>query len=157
MEDMVIYQLVYISAANKEFTEDELQNLLTKARINNGNLGVSGMLLFHQGSFIQALEGPRSAVDSLYDKISQDKRHTETRVLFRGELKERSFDSWSMGYYRSGQSESENLEGFHKFMKSGFRQTGEANSSAARKALLQFRDGNWRQQVDVGGSCSKVV
>jgi transposase len=49
MEDMVIYQLVYISAANKEFTEDELQNLLTKARINNGNLGVSGMLLFHQG------------------------------------------------------------------------------------------------------------
>jgi hypothetical protein len=62
-----------------------------------------------------------------------------------------------MGYYRSGQSESENLEGFHQFMKSGFRQTGEANSTAARKALLQFRDGNWRQQVDIGGSSSRAA
>jgi hypothetical protein len=156
MSDM-IYQLVYISAANKEFSEDELQELLKKARVNNGNLNVSGMLLFHQGSFIQALEGPRSAVESLYEKISEDKRHTETRVLFRGELQERSFDSWSMGYYRSDQSDLENLQGFHKFMKSGFRQTGEANSTAARKALLQFRDGNWRQQVDIGGSSSRAA
>ncbi len=156
MTDM-IFQLVYISAANKEFTEDELQELLEKARVNNQSLNVSGMLLFHQGSFIQALEGPQTAVESLYLKISEDKRHTETRVLFRGELEERSFDSWSMVFYRSTQSAKENLEGFHQFLKSGFRQTGEANSSAARKALLQFRDGNWRQQVDTGGANTKAA
>ncbi|MFK7816430.1 MAG: BLUF domain-containing protein [Gammaproteobacteria bacterium] len=152
-----IFQLVYISAANKEFSEQELQELLEKARVNNESLNVSGMLLFHQGSFIQALEGPLSAVESLYNKISEDKRHTETRVLFRGELEERNFESWSMGFYRSSQSDSENIEGFHQFMKLGFRQTGDENSSAARKALLQFRDGNWRQQVDVGDDSSKAA
>ncbi len=152
-----IFQLVYISAANKEFSEQELQELLDKARINNEKLGVSGMLLFHQGSFIQALEGPKSAVESLYNKIGEDKRHTETRVLFRADLEERNFDSWSMGFYRSSQSSSENLDGFHQFLKSGFRNDNEGSSSAARKALLQFRDGNWRQQVDIGSSNSKAA
>lgn len=152
-----IFQLVYISAANKEFSEQELQELLEKARVNNESIGVSGMLLFHQGSFIQALEGPQSTVENLYNKIGEDKRHTETRVLFRGDLKERNFDSWSMGFYRSSQSSSENLEGFHQFLKSGFRNDSEGDSSAARKALLQFRDGNWRQQVDIGGSNSKAA
>lgn len=152
-----IFQLVYISAANKEFSEQELQELLEKARVNNESIGVSGMLLFHQGSFIQALEGPQSTVENLYNKIGEDKRHTETRVLFRGDLKERSFDSWSMGFYRSSQSSSENLEGFHQFLKSGFRNDNEGDSSAARKALLQFRDGNWRQQVDIGSANSKAA
>ena len=52
-----IYQLVYISAANHEFTEKELHELLSKARKNNESYGITGMLLYHQGSFIQALEG----------------------------------------------------------------------------------------------------
>lgn len=152
-----IFQLVYISAANKEFTEQELQELLETARVNNESLDVSGMLLFHQGSFIQALEGPKSAVEDLYNKISEDQRHTETQVLFRGELEERNFESWSMGFYRSAQSATENLEGFHQFLKSGFRNNDDEDPSAARKALLQFREGNWRQQVDIGGSSSKAA
>lgn len=156
MTDM-IFQLVYISAANKEFTDEELQELLGKARVNNKSLDVSGMLLFHQGSFIQALEGPQNAVEDLYNKISEDKRHTETRVLFRGDLEERDFDSWSMGFYRSTQSAKENLEGFHQFLKLGFRSNDDEYPSAARKALLQFREGNWRQQVDIGGSSSKAA
>ena len=152
-----IFQLVYISAANQEFTELELQELLEKARLNNESLSVSGMLLYHQGSFIQALEGPKDAVESLYNKISEDKRHTETRVLFRGELEERDFDSWSMGFYRSSQTAKENLEGFHQFLKSGFKRKDDEDPSAARKALLQFREGNWRQQVDTGSSNSEAA
>ena len=156
MIDM-IFQLVYISAANKEFTEEELQELLGKARVNNESLDVSGMLLFHQGSFIQALEGPQNVVEDLYNKISEDTRHTETCVLFRGELEERNFDSWSMGFYRSNQTATENLEGFHQFLKSGFRRSDDEDPSAARKALLQFREGSWRQQVDIGDSSSKAA
>ena len=152
-----VFQLVYISAADKEFSEFELQELLEKARLNNQKLQISGMLLFHQGSFIQALEGPKQAAEDLYNKISEDKRHTETRVLFRGELEERDFDSWSMGYYRSNQTAKENLEGFHQFLKSGFRRKDDVDPSAARKALLQFREGNWRQQVDVGSEGPKAA
>lgn len=143
----MLYQLVYISAAQKEFTEDELETLLATARKNNQQLDVTGMLLFHQGSFIQALEGPQDNVEMLYKKIGEDDRHSETRVLFRGEVAERAFDNWSMGFYRSRQSSSENLEGFHRFLKSGFRRDDNADQSLARKALLQFREGSWRQSV----------
>ncbi|MGH1537166.1 MAG: BLUF domain-containing protein [Gammaproteobacteria bacterium] len=153
----LVFQLVYISAANKEFSEAELQELLEKARVNNERLHLSGMLLYHQGSFIQALEGPQAAVEEIYNKISQDERHTETQVLFRGDLEERDFETWSMGFYRSTQSASENLEGFHQFLKSGFRQGDQDDPGAARKALLQFREGNWRQQVDIGRSRSQAA
>ncbi len=146
--DTAIHQLVYISAAKHEFSEEELQDLLVKARDNNQKLGISGMLLFHQGSFIQALEGPKKDVESLYEKIGEDQRHTETKVLFRGDLDERDFDGWSMGFYRSNQSSQENLEGFHRFLKTGFRREVKENKSLARKALLQFREGNWRQSVE---------
>ncbi len=152
-----IFQLVYISAANKEFTEDELQEMLSKARANNKSLNISGMLLFHQGSFIQALEGSKDVVESLYSKISEDTRHSETRVLFRGELEERDFETWSMGFYRSNQTAKENLAGFHQFLKSGFRRKDDTDPSAARKALLQFREGNWRQQVDTSNSSSQAA
>ena len=48
------FQLLYISAANHDFTEEELEALLIKARSNNEKVNVSGMLLYHEGSFIQA-------------------------------------------------------------------------------------------------------
>tara|TARA_R110002074_G_scaffold322133_1_gene492673 strand:+ start:1624 stop:2070 length:447 start_codon:yes stop_codon:yes gene_type:complete len=144
-----IHQLVYISAAEHEFTEKELQELLVQARENNESLGITGMLLFHEGSFIQSLEGEKELVEKLYEKIGKDDRHSESRVIFRGQLAERDFDSWSMGFYRSTQSSFENLEGFHKFLKSGFRREARDDESLARKALLQFREGSWRQAVEI--------
>lgn len=144
------FQLLYISAATHEFTEEELQELLAVARVKNEEQGVSGMLLFHEGSFIQALEGDKAQVEDIYNRIGKDPRHTETQILFRGEVDHRDFDGWSMGFYRSNQSSAKNLEGFHQFLKSGFRNKDEeVNSSLARKALQAFREGKWRQHVDV--------
>lgn len=66
------YQLLYISAAEHEFSEKELEELLKAARENNERLEISGMLLFHKGSFIQALEGKKDDVERLYQNISID-------------------------------------------------------------------------------------
>jgi len=142
------YQLLYISAARHEFTEQELGDLLNLARARNQEKGVTGMLIYHEGSFIQALEGERAVVERLYEKIGMDSRHTESRVLFRGEIPHRDFENWSMGFYRSEQSKAENLEGFHQFLTRGFKNSDEDNnSSLARKALLAFREGSWRQHA----------
>ena len=144
------FQLLYISAANHEFTEQELSDLLSLARISNQEVGVSGMLLYHEGSFIQALEGEQHQVEQIYNKIAKDSRHTETRVLYRGAVENRDFDGWSMGLYRSNQSSHKYLEGFHKFLSHGFRNKDEeVNSSLARKALLAFREGKWHQHVEI--------
>jgi len=136
-----VFQLIYISAANHQFTEEELDELLQAARVNNQSLNITGMLLFHEGSFIQALEGDQATVEQLYKKIGTDKRHVETKVLYRGEIPDRDFKNWSMGFYRSNQSSAANLEGFHQFLTTGI--IAKEGDSRARKALLAFRDGKW--------------
>lgn len=138
-----VYQLLYISAATQEVSEAELEEILAVARTNNMSLNITGMLLFHEGSFIQALEGEQQAVDALYQKIGKDDRHLETRVLYRGDIPDRTFKNWSMGFYRSNQSSAANLEGFHQFLRTGFRNGSNEDEGRARKALQAFREGKW--------------
>jgi hypothetical protein len=143
-----LFQLLYISAGTQEFSEEELEQLLATARKNNESLNVTGMLLYHEGSFIQALEGEQSVVEALYQKIGKDKRHLETRILYRGDIPDRDFKSWSMGFYRSRQSSKDNLDGFHHFLRNGFRTGSKDDEGTARKALQAFREGKWHAAAD---------
>jgi len=139
---MALRQLVYVSKNVEEFDDESLQALLDSARINNAALDVSGLLIYHEGSFIQALEGAPSVVEKLFEKIETDPRHDNTRVIYRGDIEERSFDSWSMGYKRTT-SINDIPEGFHPFLKSGFRRAAN-DEDVARKALLAFKEGRFR-------------
>ena len=49
------HEIVYVSSATRPFQEAELQDLLLKARENNARLGVTGMLLYIGGNFMQLL------------------------------------------------------------------------------------------------------
>ena len=142
---MSVYQIVYISAATIPFSDDDLKELLVVSRANNSSLGVSGMLVFHKGSFIQVLEGEHSAVESVLEKIEKDDRHSKVVVLLKGETAERTFESWAMGFLPS-ESLSDIPEGFHPFLKSGFQKTGDTED-AARNALLAFKEGRWRAKL----------
>jgi hypothetical protein len=61
-----VLQLVYASAAAVPFTIAQLESLLTKARRKNSLCDVTGMLLYHEGSFFQVLEGPEAAVRKVF-------------------------------------------------------------------------------------------
>ena len=139
----MIYQLVYVSKARVALDTEALDEILSSARENNGKNDITGMLLFHEGSFIQVLEGEKDKVLALYEKISADPRHENTNVVLRTEVEERAFSQWSMGYMRTA-SISDVPEGFHFFLQSGYRRQKEADSEAARKALLAFKEGRWR-------------
>ncbi len=120
-----------------------LDEILNTARTNNSKRDVTGMLLFHDGSFIQVLEGEQSEVETLFEKIRLDPRHCDESVVLRTEVEDRAFDGWSMGYKRAATLE-EVPEGFHHFLQSGYRRQSEADNEAARKALLAFKEGRWR-------------
>ena len=45
--------LVYVSSALREFSKSELVELLEKSRKKNTRLGLTGMLLYKEGNFIQ--------------------------------------------------------------------------------------------------------
>jgi hypothetical protein len=70
-----IFSVVYLSECTRSFSGRDLRELLTKAREKNSKLGISGMLLFKAGNFLQVLEGDREKVMALFDKIAKDPRH----------------------------------------------------------------------------------
>jgi hypothetical protein len=49
------------------------------------------MLLHCDGSFIQALEGPKGKVMDLISSIQQDPRHDRIAVIFEGPIKKPEF------------------------------------------------------------------
>jgi hypothetical protein len=88
---------MYASRAVPAIDQDELIAILKKSKANNPRLGVTGVLCFSEGIFLQVLEGGRSAVSQLYSRIASDTRHTSVELLCFDEIGERRFAGWSMG------------------------------------------------------------
>lgn len=93
-----MYHLIYVSNAKQNFTDSDLTDLLIKARKNNSNLNITGMLIYRNGNFIQVLEGDEDAVKKLYAMIQADKRHHGTIIMSEGQIPERQFARWAMDF-----------------------------------------------------------
>lgn len=141
----IVYQLVYASRAARPFTDEDLAELLRRSRAKNDRLGVTGMLLYHDGSFIQALEGEREAVEALYERIAADPRHDDALLLHRGEQEGRSFEGWSMGYQQVGPVSPPLPEGFNRFLQTGALGLHADDGALVRRVLIGFRDGKYRR------------
>ncbi len=92
------YQLVYVSSANWLYSAEELEDILNVAWSKNKRLGITGMLLYKEGNIIQALEGPKQAVEELMSVIARDPRHSGVQVLTRQMVPEREYGDWEMAY-----------------------------------------------------------
>ncbi len=93
----MLVRLMYASRAVPAVDQEELITILRQSKAHNPTIGVTGVLCFSGGIFLQVLEGGRSAVNRLYNRIAADPRHTEVEVLLYEEIGERRFASWSMG------------------------------------------------------------
>ncbi len=93
-----MFSLVYVSSATHLLSNQDPVRLLQQSREKNVRLGVSGMLLYKDGNFIQVLEGPEKNVRDLYLTISKDHRHKGLIVLLEEKIAERRFPDWSMGF-----------------------------------------------------------
>jgi hypothetical protein len=93
----MLVRLLYASRAVAALDQEELLAILRKSKANNPKAGITGVLCFSEGVFMQVLEGGRGAVNALYNRIAQDARHTDVVLLNYEEVAERRFASWSMG------------------------------------------------------------
>jgi hypothetical protein len=92
-------QIVYTSTANPEFSAADIDRLLAGARARNRTIGVTGMLVFHDGTFLQALEGEQRAVNDVFASVRGDARHRDITLLHRGAgFERRLFGDWPMGF-----------------------------------------------------------
>ena len=93
-----LIQVIYASAAATPFTPEALRTLLSKSRSRNSFYGISGVLLYHDGSILQVLEGPEDMVERILASVTKDPRHNKLRYLSRTPIRKREFEAWSMGF-----------------------------------------------------------
>jgi hypothetical protein len=93
----MLVRLMYASRATEPVRPETLNAILKRSTQNNPGAGVTGVLCFSGAIFLQVLEGGRSQVSNLYNRIAQDPRHSEVVLLSYEEIEERSFAGWSMG------------------------------------------------------------
>jgi hypothetical protein len=91
-------RIVYLSTATRLMSDADLMEVLRVSRVNNARDGVTGVLLYQGGNFIQLLEGESAAIDVIYERIEKDPRHHSCLRMLDGEAEERLFPDWSMGF-----------------------------------------------------------
>jgi Sensors of blue-light using FAD len=93
----MLVRLMYASRATDSVDHEALLAILRQSKAGNAQLGITGVLCFSEGIFLQVLEGGRMPVNALYNRIAADKRHRDVVLLTYEEIGERSFAGWSMG------------------------------------------------------------
>lgn len=93
----MLVRLVYASRASRELSPQDLQDILRRSREHNPAEGLTGLLCYSDGLFIQVLEGGRDAVNARYKRIVMDERHDSPILLSYVEIGERRYAGWAMG------------------------------------------------------------
>jgi hypothetical protein len=113
---MSLISLVYVSFASYDLTDEQLKDILQESRENNRTKNITGMLLYRNHCFIQALEGEEDEVKRLYQKIQSDPRHENIVLVHTGPIESRTFPGWSMGFNKISDQDAANLPGFTAFL-----------------------------------------
>lgn len=93
----MLVRCLYASRATEPMATNELDRILEKSRPNNLARGITGLLCYRNGVFVQVLEGGRERVSTLLGALYNDNRHTGLQLLLLEEIGERHFGNWNMG------------------------------------------------------------
>jgi len=115
-----LHQIIYISTANAELSEDALLELLSASQKRNAARQITGILLHSDGNIIQVIEGPEAAAKALYDKIAADSRHRGVTLISSRSIDGRDFPEFKMGCKRARSKDFKaQLPGFTDVVEKG--------------------------------------
>ena len=93
----MLVRLLYASRSADPASAEVTEAILAQSRSHNPASGITGILCYGGGIFLQALEGGRNPVSELYGHIQKDPRHKDVVLLHYEEISERRFGGWTMG------------------------------------------------------------
>lgn len=112
-----MHTITYVSTACQRFSAEALEHLLEKSRDRNAEHGITGMLLYKGGNFIQTIEGPEPAIAQLYRNIQADPTHHSVTTLLDEAILERAFPDWSMGFADLNAGNPAEIPGYTDFLR----------------------------------------
>ena len=92
----MLVRLLYCSRA-VDTSPAAIESILAQSRQHNPVTGITGILCYGGGIFLQAIEGGRMPVSELFGHIQKDGRHKDVALLHYEEISERRFGGWTMG------------------------------------------------------------
>lgn len=92
---------LYVSTAAPWLSLERLDDLVAQARAINAANGITGILLYGGGNFMQYFEGPKSSVQVLRKRLESDPRHYDVHFLLHAGIPQQRFPSWTMGFVSS--------------------------------------------------------
>ena len=113
-----LYRVAYVSYATRVLPRSELDALLETSQRNNQRDGISGLLVYDAGAFLQVFEGPTDAVEALVRRIETDDRHESIAFLSAGPITERYFVGWGMDLANLDRVDDTNHETLREYMRS---------------------------------------
>lgn len=137
-------RVTYLSQESTPWTPSMLLQLLRHCHIKNPELGLTGLLIHGNGSFLQTIEGEAAAVDGLLAKIEKDPRHKNFRVLRRENITRRFYGGWTMGFQRLSEEMLKDVPELEDFVLDDFNpEFLSANPAAVESLLQRHRSQHW--------------
>ena len=93
-----LQEIIYVSTLAADAPIRVVADIASKARINNQQMDITGLLVFDGMHFCQQLEGSAQEVAALMARITEDPRHHHVAVVHCGPLDKRRFCRFSLGY-----------------------------------------------------------
>lgn len=100
-EQSAMYRVLYRSRLRDGRNHSEggdaiLREILLTSKRNNAAANLTGALLYLNGTFVKALEGPGNALEQRFEAICRDHRQTDLELIDFDTTSERAFSSWAM-------------------------------------------------------------
>lgn len=139
--------LIYVSRASNEFAKAAsvdgrvIRELAEICNTNNRALGITGLLIYGRGRFVQLLEGSHASVHELYGIIREDPRHTQIQHVLSGAARSPLFRSWHMGVLDLTHARQSDRQKLDLLIQSLSQRAGEDDLTSVSRALLwDFRN-----------------
>lgn len=125
-----MHLIIYISdyTGTPHEIDIDLRNICATAKARNPKRGITGCLFYHNGNFLQAIEGEKSDVNSLMLNIGGDPRHSNLTRIVNSPISKRGFPDWNMDTF--------NLDSYAAIDREAVRQYEQAFS---RQCLMDSR------------------
>jgi hypothetical protein len=143
-------QLSYISKQTYPLSNAEVRDILQRSVSNNSSKGITGMLIFYRGTFLQVLEGDQKLVTELYERLRLDRRHKEVQLIDKKEVNAPSFSSWGMGFVDVQEIFNNGDRDFVSyFVDAAAEQAKNPNEVSERieRIIERFKHGAWRNYI----------
>lgn len=108
--------IVYISGETARLGRPDLDTLLEQSRERNQQLGITGLLLYHHGNFMQILEGEETDIRQVFESIRRDPRHYRVSTVLDEPISQRDFPGWSMAFREINLNAEAPPPGFSDFL-----------------------------------------